>query len=145
MSWFTSWLPVLPPLPSLNISLPSSIQSRLLSFLLKKYLGHLLKPGQLDASQIDSQIGSGHVHVTDLELDSSVRALFALAMLKDTDYSSLGRQQTSTWTPCGSPPRRSWTSNGSNTMAQPTHLYGRILGEIPSPHISSSSETSAYV
>lgn len=75
MSWLTSWLPVLPPLPSLNISLPTSIQSRFLSFVLKKFLGHLLKPGQLDASQIDSQIGSGHVHVADLELDSEVRAL----------------------------------------------------------------------
>ncbi|KIY72189.1 hypothetical protein CYLTODRAFT_418166 [Cylindrobasidium torrendii FP15055 ss-10] len=69
MSWFTSWLPI-PPFPSLNIQLPSGIQSRFLSFVLKRALGHFLKPGQLDASQIDSQIGSGHVKVANLQLDS---------------------------------------------------------------------------
>ncbi|KAF8964063.1 hypothetical protein BDZ97DRAFT_2058708 [Flammula alnicola] len=37
---------------------------------LKKSLGHLLKPGQLDYHQIDSQIGSGYVQVNDLELNS---------------------------------------------------------------------------
>ncbi|KAK0210826.1 hypothetical protein DFS33DRAFT_1458619 [Desarmillaria ectypa] len=67
MSWFTSWLP---GLPAINISLPTSIQSRFLSFLLKKTLGHFLKPGQLDAHQIDSQIGSGYVQVADLELSN---------------------------------------------------------------------------
>ncbi|KAK0459804.1 uncharacterized protein EV420DRAFT_1629183 [Desarmillaria tabescens] len=67
MSWFTSWLP---ELPAINISLPTSIQSRFLSFLLKKTLGHFLKPGQLDVHQIDSQIGSGYVQVADLELSN---------------------------------------------------------------------------
>lgn len=46
-----------------------------MSFVLKKTLGHLLKPGQLDAQQIDSQIGSGYVQVKDLELDSEVRLI----------------------------------------------------------------------
>ncbi|KAK0197033.1 hypothetical protein F5146DRAFT_1013780 [Armillaria mellea] len=67
MSWFTSWLP---ELPAISISLPTSIQSRFLSFLLKKTLGHFLKPGQLDVHQIDSQIGSGYVQVADLELSN---------------------------------------------------------------------------
>ncbi|TFY72678.1 hypothetical protein EVG20_g338 [Dentipellis fragilis] len=64
-SWFPSWL----QLPSIDISLPSAIQRRFISFILKRSLGHLLKPGQLDVQQIDSQIGSGYVQVRDLELD----------------------------------------------------------------------------
>ncbi|THU88398.1 hypothetical protein K435DRAFT_969064 [Dendrothele bispora CBS 962.96] len=67
-SWFSSWLP---GLPSINyLTLPSNIQRRFISFVLKRSLGHLLKPGQLDVQQIDSQIGSGHVQVKDLELDN---------------------------------------------------------------------------
>ncbi|THH20691.1 hypothetical protein EW146_g715 [Bondarzewia mesenterica] len=66
MAWWTpSWL----SLPSIDFSLPSGIQRRFISFVLKRSLGHLLKPGQLDIQQIDSQIGSGYVQVRDLELD----------------------------------------------------------------------------
>jgi autophagy-related protein 2 len=42
------------------------------SFVLKRLLGHLFKPDQLDLSQIDSQIGSGFVQVKDLRLDNEV-------------------------------------------------------------------------
>ena len=77
-SWITSWLP---EIPSPNFALPtSSIQQRFISFVLKKSLGHFLKPGQLDAHQIESQIGSGYVHVNDLELDNEVRCLQASAV-----------------------------------------------------------------
>jgi len=69
MSWFTSWLPTL---PTINIAVPAAIQGRFISFVLKKFLGHLLKPGQLDRHQIDSQIGSGYVQVSQLELDPQV-------------------------------------------------------------------------
>jgi autophagy-related protein 2 len=69
-TWYPSWFP---ELPSFDFSLPSAIQRRFLSFVLKKSLGHLLKPGQLDLHQIDSQIGSGVVQVRDLELDDQVR------------------------------------------------------------------------
>ncbi|KAJ7109447.1 hypothetical protein C8R44DRAFT_937041 [Mycena epipterygia] len=65
-SWYSSWLP---GLPSISF-VPASIQRRFISFVLKKSLGHLLKPGQLDINQIDSQIGSGYVQVNDLQLDS---------------------------------------------------------------------------
>ncbi|KAG6845341.1 hypothetical protein H0H87_010798 [Tephrocybe sp. NHM501043] len=65
--WFSSWLP---GLPSLNIALPSSLQGRFISFVLKKSLGHFLRPGQLDSRQIDSKIGSGFVQINDLELDN---------------------------------------------------------------------------
>lgn len=68
-SWYSSWLP---GLPSIDFSLPSSIQRRFISFALKKSLGHLLRPGQLDVHQIDSQIGSGYVQVKNVELDNEV-------------------------------------------------------------------------
>ncbi|KAJ7430701.1 hypothetical protein B0H11DRAFT_2134571 [Mycena galericulata] len=60
----------LPGLPSLSFALPTSIQRRFISFVLKKSLGHLLKPGQLDIDQIDSQIGSGYVQVNNVQLDN---------------------------------------------------------------------------
>lgn len=70
MSW---WLPSwLPSLPSIDFALPSSIQRRFVSFALRRSLGHLFKPGQLDVQQIDSQIGSGYVQVRDLELNNDV-------------------------------------------------------------------------
>ncbi|KAI0709250.1 hypothetical protein C8Q76DRAFT_654887 [Earliella scabrosa] len=62
-----SWLP---SLPSIDFTLPSSIQKRFISFALRQSLGHLLKPGQLDVQQVDSQIGSGYVQVRDLELNN---------------------------------------------------------------------------
>lgn len=68
-SWYTSWLP---GLPSIDFALPSTIQRRFISFALKKSLGHLLKPGQLDVHQIESQIGSGYVQINNLELDNEV-------------------------------------------------------------------------
>ena len=63
--------------PSFGFSLPSlspsvSLQKRFISFVLKRSLGHLVKPGQLDVHQIDAQIGNGYVEVKDLELDSNV-------------------------------------------------------------------------
>ncbi|KAG6898364.1 hypothetical protein C0992_009039 [Termitomyces sp. T32_za158] len=69
-TWFSSWFP---NLPSLNIPLPSSLQGRFISFVLKKSLGQFLKPGQLDFHQIESKIGSGFVQINDLQLDDQVR------------------------------------------------------------------------
>ena len=71
-SWFPAWLPTV-TLPSLDFSLPSGIQRRFISFALRQTLGHLLRPGQLDVQQIDSQIGSGFVQVRDVELNNEVR------------------------------------------------------------------------
>ena len=87
MAWFTSWLP---SLPAINITIPAAIQRRFLSFILKKCLGHFLKPGQLDHYQIDSQIGSGYVQVNQLELDPQVlyiylSSLFAV-LINTSDY-----------------------------------------------------------
>lgn len=81
-SWFSSWLP---GLPSIDFALPSGLQARFISFVLKKSLGHFLKPGQLDSRQIDTQIGSGYVQVNDLELDNQVRLFYnALSLLMST-------------------------------------------------------------
>lgn len=69
----SSWFPFTFTLPSLQNITPSlSIQRRFVSFILKRSLGHLLKPGQLDINQIDAQIGSGSVEIKDLLLDESV-------------------------------------------------------------------------
>ena len=68
----SSWYSWLPSLPSIDFTLPSGIQRRFFSFVLKRSLGHLLKPGQLDGDQVDSQVGSGFVQVKDLELDNEV-------------------------------------------------------------------------
>lgn len=68
MPWYSSWIP---DLPNINFGIPG-IQGRFISFVLKKCLGHLLKPGQLDYHQIDSQIGSGYVQINDLELNPEV-------------------------------------------------------------------------
>lgn len=78
-SWYSSWLP---GLPSINFVLPSSLQGRFISFVLKKSLGHFLRPGQLDFRQIDSQIGSGFVQVNDLELDNEVCSSYWLPIFR---------------------------------------------------------------
>ncbi|KAI5124376.1 hypothetical protein M0805_008979 [Coniferiporia weirii] len=65
----TSWFPF--NFSFQNLTTPLSIQRRFISFILKRTLGHLLKPGQLNIDQIDAQIGNGFVEVKDLELDST--------------------------------------------------------------------------
>jgi hypothetical protein len=66
-------------LPSLNPSV--SLQKRFISFVLKRSLGHLVKPGQLDAHQIDAQIGSGFVEVKEIELDSNVSTYHSIPLV----------------------------------------------------------------
>ena len=79
-TWFTAWLP---RLPSIDFTLSSSVQSRFISFVLKKFLGHLFKPGQLDVDQVDSQIGSGFVQIKDLQLDNGVRLPLNMQFRRD--------------------------------------------------------------
>jgi len=81
-SWFSSWIP---GLPSLNFTLPASLQGKFISFALKKTLGHFLRPGQLDSRQVDSQIGSGFVQINDLELDNEVRLSPSVAFSRADD------------------------------------------------------------
>ena len=60
-------------LPSISAySLSSALQRRVLSFLLKRTLGHLVRGGQLDLDQIEAGIGSGRIEIRNVELDSQV-------------------------------------------------------------------------
>lgn len=73
MPWLSSLFPF--ELPSLGLptfSIPVSIQRRFFSFILRRALGKFLKPGQLEANQIEAQIGSGSIDITELELDDEV-------------------------------------------------------------------------
>lgn len=51
-------------------SLSANLQKRILSYLLKKTLGHLVDGGQLDLAQIDAGIGSGRIEVRNVRLDA---------------------------------------------------------------------------
>ncbi|KIO29524.1 hypothetical protein M407DRAFT_70393 [Tulasnella calospora MUT 4182] len=60
------------PLPSFSLptaALPANLQKRFFSFILRRTLGHLVKPGQLDINQIEAQIGGGKFEIRDVELD----------------------------------------------------------------------------
>ncbi|CEH15139.1 Cytoplasm to vacuole targeting protein [Ceraceosorus bombacis] len=60
----------LPGLPIAGAwSISAALQRRLLSYLVRRTLGHLLKPGSLDGAQIDAGIGSGKLEIAHLELD----------------------------------------------------------------------------
>lgn len=65
--WFS-----FPPISLPSLAAPSSIQRRFISFILKRSLGHFVKPGQLNADQIDAQIGNGVLEVKNVELDCTV-------------------------------------------------------------------------
>lgn len=51
-------------------SLSANLQKRILSYLLKRTLGHLVDGGQLDLEQIDAGIGSGRIEVRNVQLDA---------------------------------------------------------------------------
>lgn len=73
MSWLSSLFPFeLPSLALPTFSIPVSIQRRFFGFILRRALGKFLKPGQLESNQIDAQIGSGSIDITELELDDEV-------------------------------------------------------------------------
>ncbi|KAG8933304.1 autophagy- protein 2 [Tulasnella sp. 417] len=60
------------PLPSFSLptaALPANLSKRFFSFVLRRTLGHLVKPGQLDINQIEAQIGGGKFEIRDVELD----------------------------------------------------------------------------
>ena len=60
----------LPSLPS--ISLPTNIQRRFLSYVLKRALGRFFRSG-LDVEEIQSQIGEGKVELEGLVINEEVR------------------------------------------------------------------------
>jgi autophagy-related protein 2 len=68
LSWVPSWFTI----PKFDVSIFPHLQRKFFSFILKRSLGHLLKPGQLDVEQIDSAIGSGNLTINDLKLECTV-------------------------------------------------------------------------
>ncbi|KAI9509642.1 hypothetical protein F5148DRAFT_1148156 [Russula earlei] len=73
-SWVPSWF----TFPKFDVSILPNLQRKFFSFILKRFLGHLLKPGQLDVEQIASAIGSGNLTVNDLELEcTSINTLLS--------------------------------------------------------------------
>jgi autophagy-related protein 2 len=62
----------LPTISLPAIPLPANFQRSFLSYLLRRTLGHLLKPGQLDINQIEAQVGGGRVEIKDVEFDPDV-------------------------------------------------------------------------
>jgi autophagy-related protein 2 len=72
ISWGQFFPFSLPSITLPTLSIPINIQRRFLSFVLKRTLGHLVRPGQLDTHQIDAQIGNGWIEITDIELADEV-------------------------------------------------------------------------
>lgn len=67
-SWVPSWF----TFPKFDVAIIPNLQRKFFSFILKRFLGHLLQPGQLDVEQIDSAIGSGNLTINDLKLECTV-------------------------------------------------------------------------
>lgn len=59
----------------LSINVPSTIQKRLLKFLLKRALGQFLAE-ELDLDNLEIQLGEGFVHLKELQLNVEVFLLF---------------------------------------------------------------------
>ncbi|KAN0061095.1 autophagy-related protein 2 [Thecaphora frezii] len=59
-------------LPSISAaySLSNALQRRILSYLLRRTLGHLVKGGQVDLDQIETGLGLGKIEIKDVELDA---------------------------------------------------------------------------
>jgi autophagy-related protein 2 len=70
---FFTWPFALPTLPS--ISLPANIQSRFLSYVLKRTLGRFVLTGGLDVDKIQAQISEGWIEIQGLEVDEEVSGL----------------------------------------------------------------------
>jgi len=106
---------------SLPITVPGRIQQRFVSFLLQRFLGHLVKPGQLDASQIDAQIGGGIVEIKRIELDEQVCPLIVTSIVlthKPGNKCLPGRAAIY------STPRLHRERSCENSMAERTHRAG---------------------
>lgn len=71
-SFLSGW--ELPSLASYT-GLSTGLQKRVISFLLRRALGHLVKPGQLDWNQIEAGVGDGRLEIRDIELETDVSSL----------------------------------------------------------------------
>ena len=75
----------LPSLPS--ISLPTDVQRRFLSYVLKRALGRFIKSG-LDVDKIQGQIGEGRVEIEGLVVDQDVSLVSAALISCMMGYTS---------------------------------------------------------
>jgi autophagy-related protein 2 len=67
-------------LPSLG--LPTNVQNRLLSFLLRRLLGHLVVGGQVQLDRIDADLTRGKLVLGHVDLEAEVRISFCLFVLE---------------------------------------------------------------
>ncbi len=75
-SMLPAWLKLsLPTIPLSLPSLPSNIERRLVSYLLKSSLGHFVTLDSFSDDQIDSQIASGSIEITSLAFKDDARPL----------------------------------------------------------------------
>lgn len=73
--WIPSFFSFPFTLPSLpGISLPTNIQRRFLSYVLRRTLGRFVVPEGLDVERISAQVSEGWVELDSLELDPAVCA-----------------------------------------------------------------------
>ena len=52
--------------------LPASLQRKVVTYILRRTLGHLLKDGQIDERNIEAGIGAGRLEVRFVQLDADV-------------------------------------------------------------------------
>ncbi|GAA5949417.1 hypothetical protein JCM21900_004056 [Sporobolomyces salmonicolor] len=73
LSSLAGWLPALPSVSFPSLPLPSNLQQRLVSFLLRKSLGSFIKGG-LDSDRIEADLREGSFRVSRVELDQQAIA-----------------------------------------------------------------------
>ncbi|KZT56758.1 hypothetical protein CALCODRAFT_517970 [Calocera cornea HHB12733] len=64
-----NWLSYIPSIRLPSLYVPAQIQNRLLSFAIRRSIGHLLKRGGVEIDKLDTQVGRGWVEVKDVELE----------------------------------------------------------------------------
>lgn len=68
-------------LPSLAAgALSSGLQRRVISYLLRRLLGHLVKGGELNLDQIEAAIGNGRVEIRNVDLNPDVSLSVSLPL-----------------------------------------------------------------
>jgi hypothetical protein len=72
-SSFWNWYSYIPTIRLPTFNVPAQIQNRLLSFAIRRSIGHLLKRGGVEIDKLDTQVGRGWVEVKDVELEEDVR------------------------------------------------------------------------
>jgi hypothetical protein len=87
------------------LGLPTNVQNRLLSFLLRRLLGHLVVGGQIELDRIDADLTRGKLVLGRVDLEAEVRDGYISyahdPLLYRLDYVSLCRRTFRTDFPSG--------------------------------------------